>query len=144
MINPVNTTVEDVQFLELNQVFTEGQGSIVVCDEQTGFPFTPKRVYYLYDVPNQAERGGHAHRALQQIMVAVSGSFEVVINDGNAEKTIRLDQPNQGLYFPPGLWRELKGFSGGAICLVLASEIYQEDDYIRKFTEFIDWKSVPR
>ena len=142
MINPVNTTVEDVQILELNQVFTEGQGSIVFCDEQTGFPFTPKRVYYLYDVPNQAERGGHAHRELRQIMVAISGSFEVVVNDGQAEKAFRLDQPNQGLYFPPGLWRELRGFSGGAICLVLASEEYSESDYIRSEKEFVAWKSL--
>ena len=142
MINPVNTTVEDVQILELNQVFTEGQGSIVFCDEQTGFPFTPKRVYYLYDVPNQAERGGHAHRELRQIMVAISGSFKVVVNDGNAEKVFRLDQPNQGLYFPPGLRRELRGFSGGAICLVLASEEYSESDYIRSEKEFVAWKSL--
>ena len=142
MKNPVNTTVDDVQFLELNQVFTEGQGSIVFCDEQTGFPFAPKRVYYLYDVPNQAERGGHAHRELRQIMVAISGSFKVVVNDGNAEKVFRLDQPNQGLYFPPGLWRELRGFSGGAICLVLASEEYSESDYIRSEKEFVAWKSL--
>ena len=140
MKNPVNTTVDDVEFLELNQVFTEGQGSIVFCDEQTGFPFTPKRVYYLYDVPNQAERGGHAHRELRQVMVAISGAFEVVLNDGQAEKVFRLDQPNQGLYFPPGLWRELRGFSGGAICLVLASEEYSESDYIRSEEEFVAWK----
>ena len=142
MKNLVNTTVEDVQFLELNQVFTEGQGSIVVCDEQTGFPFTPKRVYYLYDVPNQAERGGHAHRELRQVMVAISGAFEVVVNDGQAEKVFRLDQPNQGLYFPPGLWRELRGFSGGAICLVLASEEYAESDYIRSEEEFVAFKAI--
>jgi len=142
MINPVNTTVEDVQFLELNQVFTEGQGAIVFCDEQTGFPFTPKRVYYLYDVPNQAERGGHAHRELRQVMVAISGAFEVVVNDGQAEKVFRLDQPNQGLYFPPGLWRELRGFSGGAICLVLASEEYAESDYIRSEEEFVAFKAI--
>ena len=140
MKNPVKTTVEDVQFLELSQLFTEGQGSIVFCDEQMDFPFTPKRVYYLYDVPNQAERGGHAHKKLRQIMVAISGAFEVVVNDGKTEKTIRLDQPNQGLYFPPGLWRELKGFSGGAICLVLASEEYTESDYIRTKEEFSTWK----
>jgi len=142
MINPVNTTVEDVQILELNQVFTEGQGAIVFCDEQTGFPFTPKRVYYLYDVPNQAERGGHAHRELRQVMVAISGAFEVVVNDGQAEKVFRLDQPNQGLYFPPGLWRELRGFSGGAICLVLASEEYAESDYIRSEEEFVAFKAI--
>ena len=133
-------SLDDVRLVELNQAFTEEQGAIVFCEESNAVPFIPKRVYYLYDVPNQAERGGHAHKALKQIMVAVSGSFEVVINDGNAEKTIRLDQPNQGLYFPPGLWRELKGFSGGAICLVLASEEYLESDYIRTMEEFLVWK----
>ena len=140
MKNPVKTTVEDVQFLELNQVFTEGQGSIVFCDEQLDFPFTPKRVYYLYDVPNQAERGGHAHRELRQIMVAISGAFEVVVNDGQSKRVFRLDQPNQGLHFPPGLWRELHGFSGGAICLVLASEEYLEKDYLRNYDVFLRWK----
>ena len=137
---PVNMMVGAVQFLELNQVFTEGQGSIVFCDGQFGFPFTPKRVYYLYDVPNQAERGGHAHKALHQVMVAISGSFELVVNDGKAERVFRLDQPNQGLYFPPGLWRELRGFSGGAICLVLASHGYEESDYIRDKDAFKAWK----
>ena len=140
MKNPVKTTVEDVQCLELNQVFTEGQGSIVFCDEQRDFPFMPKRVYYLYDVPNQAERGGHAHKELRQVMVAISGAFEVVVNDGQAEKVFRLDQPNKGIYFPPGLWRELRGFSGGAICLVLASEEYLEKDYLRNYDEFLKWK----
>lgn len=142
MKNPVKSTVEDVQFLELNQVFTEEQGSIVFCDEQMGLPFTPKRVYYLYDVPNQAKRGGHAHRELSQILVAISGAFELVVNDGQSERVFRLDQPNQGLYFPPGLWRELRGFSGGAICLVLASHDYDENDYIHTYEMFTKWKKL--
>jgi len=133
-------TVDDVRILDLKQVNTVEGGAIVSCEKSDLLPFDPKRVYYLYDVPSGTDRGGHAHKQLQQLMVAVSGSFEVVINDGKTEKTIRLDQPNQGLYFPPGLWRELKGFSGGAICLVLASEEYTESDYIRTKEEFSTWK----
>ena len=129
-------TVDDVRILDLKQVNTVEGGAIVSCEKSDLLPFDPKRVYYLYDVPSGTDRGGHAHKQLQQLMVAVSGSFEVVINDGKIEKTIRLDQPNQGLYFPPGLWRELKGFSGGAICLELASEECTESDYIRTKEEF--------
>ena len=135
-------TVDDVRILDLKQVNTVEGGAIVSCEKSDLLPFDPKRVYYLYDVPSGTDRGGHAHKQLQQLMVAVSGSFEVVINDGKTEKTIRLDQPNQGLYFPPGLWRELRGFSGGAICLVLASEEYSESDYIRSEKEFVAWKSL--
>ena len=140
MKHPRNTSVQDVQFIALNQVFTEGQGSIVFCEEGDHVPFSPKRVYYLYDVPNQAERGGHAHRALQQVLIALSGAFDVVVNDGEREEVFRLSQPNEGLYFPAGLWRELKEFSGGAICLVLASHVYEESDYIRDRNAFDTWK----
>jgi dTDP-4-dehydrorhamnose 3,5-epimerase-like enzyme len=134
-------TVDDVRILDLKQVNTVEGGAIVSCEKSDLLPFDPKRVYYLYDVPSGADRGGHAHKQLLQLMVAVSGSFEVVINDGKTEKTIRLDQPNQGLYVQPGLWNDLKGFSGGAICLVLASEEYTESDYIRTKEEFSTWKS---
>ena len=133
-------TVDDVRILDLKQVNTVEGGAIVSYEKSDLLPFDSKRVYYLYDIPSGADRGGHAHKQLQQLMVAVSGSFEVVINDGKTEKTIRLDQPNQGLYFPPGLWRELKGFSGGAICLVLASEEYLESDYIRSKQVFATWR----
>jgi dTDP-4-dehydrorhamnose 3,5-epimerase-like enzyme len=134
-------TVDDVRILDLKQVNTVEGGAIVSCEKSDLLPFDPKRVYYLYDVPSGADRGGHAHKQLLQLMVAVSGSFEVVINDGKTEKTIRLDQPNQGLYVQPGLWNDLKGFSCGAICLVLASEEYTESDYIRTKEEFSTWKS---
>ncbi len=140
MKSPLLTSVNDVHYLDLNQVVTEGSGSIVFCEKSASIPFTPRRVYYLYDVPNQAERGGHAHKKLQQIIVAISGSFEVLVYDGSKEKVFILNQPNRGLYFPPGIWRELRGFSGGAICLVLASEKYLESDYIRLKEDFIIWK----
>lgn len=140
MNDSLRTSVHDVRFIELNQVFTDGQGSIVFCEEGAVVPFSPKRVYYLYDVPNQAERGGHAHKDLEQIIVAISGSFEVVVHDGRNEKVFLVNQPNKGLYFPPGLWRVLKGFSGGAICLVLASAEYDEMDYLRSKEAFMTWK----
>ncbi len=142
MKSPLLTGVNDVHYLDLNEVVTEGSGSIVFCEKSVSIPFIPRRVYYLYDVPNQAERGGHAHIELQQIMVAISGSFEVLVFDGSEEKVFILNQPNQGLYFPPGLWRELKGFSGGAICLVLASDGFAEQDYIRSKTKFENWKKT--
>jgi dTDP-4-dehydrorhamnose 3,5-epimerase-like enzyme len=143
MEEPLRTTVGDVKLISLNQIFTEESGSIVFCQKSKTFPFNPVRVYYLYDIPNQAERGGHAHKELQQILVAISGAFDVVVSDGSDKKTFNLSQPHQGLHFPPGLWRELQGFSGGAICLVIASNIYREDDYIRSYPAFLDWKSTP-
>ncbi len=140
MINPVKTSVKDVQLLELNQVFTEGQGSIVFCEEEMGFPFTPKRVFYLYDIPAGESRGAHAHKECHQLLVAVAGSFEVVTQDGTSKMTHFLSQPNQGLHIPPGIWAAEVNFSGGAICLVLASEEYSEPDYIRSFQDFLTFR----
>ena len=133
--------VEDGRILDLNLINAAEGGAIVSCEKSDLLPFDPKRVYYLYDVPNGSARGGHAHKQLLQLMVAVSGSFEVVIDDGDSKKVFRLDQPKEGLLFPPGLWRELRGFSGGAICLVLASDVYDEADYIREISEFTNWKN---
>ena len=105
-------------------------------------PFDIKRVYYLYDVPAGAERGGHAHKKLQQFLVALSGSFEVVLNDGNEEKIITLNKPFEGLLIRNEIWRELKNFSSGAVCLVVASEVFNEEDYIREFKDFIAFKKI--
>ena len=95
-----------------------------------------KRAYYLYDVPTGAERGGHAHKNLFQFIVAASGSFDVIIDDGNDRKTVTLNRPDKALLIVPGIWREVVNFSGGAICMVLASEVYDEDDYIREYDDF--------
>ena len=102
-------------------------------------PFDIRRVYYLYDVPTGAERGGHAHKKLQQFLVALSGSFEVVLNDGNEEQIITLNKPFEGLLIKNEIWRELKNFSSGAVCLVVASEVFNEEDYIRDFNDFLSF-----
>jgi len=101
-----------------------------------------KRVYYLYDVPGGSERGGHAHIALHQLIVAPSGSFDVILDDGKNKKTIQLNRPNFGLLVVPGIWREIVNFSSGAICLVLASQKYSAEDYLRDYNEFLQWKSL--
>lgn len=111
-------------------------GNITVVSSKITIPFDIKRVYYLYDVPGGEERGGHAHKNLFQLLVAVSGSFEVTLDDGNNKKTIQLSRPNFGLFITPGIWRELHSFSSGSVCLVLASEPYSEDDYIRNYQNF--------
>jgi len=103
-------------------------------------PFEVKRCYYLYDVPGGEERGGHAHKELHQLIVAASGSFDVILNDGNIKRTISLNRPYYGLLVVPGIWRELNNFSSGSVCLVLASEVYKKEDYIRSYNDFLEWK----
>jgi hypothetical protein len=106
-------------------------------------PFPIRRVYYLYDVPSGAERGGHAHKDLQQLIIAVSGSFDVVIDDGSSRSRVHLNRPNVGLYLTSMIWRELDNFSSGAVCLVAASQIYEETDYIRNYDEFVGRAKAP-
>ena len=103
-------------------------------------PFEFKRVYYLFDVPSSAFRGGHSHVEQQEVLIALSGSFEVILDDGFEKKSFLLNKPNIGLYIPNGIWRELENFSSGAVCLVLASDEFIEEDYIRDFDEFINAK----
>ena len=100
-------------------------------------PFEIKRVYYLYDVPADAERGGHAHTTLQQLLIPLAGSFDVTVDDGHTWNRFRLDRPYRGLLLPPGIWRELNNFTSGSVCLVLASAHYDEDEYIRDYDTFI-------
>jgi hypothetical protein len=115
-------------------------GNITAIENQVQAPFDVKRVYYLYDVPGGADRGGHAHKKLHQFIIAVSGSFDVLLDDSINKRIVHLDRPYIGLYILPGNWRELLNFSSGAICLVLASEVYDETDYIREYQDFKKFK----
>ena len=111
------------------------RGNLSVIEKDT-IPFEIKRVYYLYDVPAGAERGGHAHKEQEEFIVSVSGSFDVVLNNGEEERVFSLNNPNQGLYVAQKTWRELRNFSSGAVCLVVSSGEFIEDDYIRDFDDF--------
>ena len=117
-------------------------GNITVYQNGSPMPFDVKRIYYLYDVPGGSERGGHAHKELRQLIVAASGSFDVIVDDGRNKKIIQLNRPYYGLLVVPGIWREIVNFSSGAICLVLASEKYAEEDYIRDYSEFREFKNL--
>jgi dTDP-4-dehydrorhamnose 3,5-epimerase-like enzyme len=113
-------------------------GNIAVVEKDT-IPFEIKRVYYLYDIPSSATRGGHAHKELQQILIAISGSFDVILKDGKTTQTITLNKPDKGLLISNTVWREIDNFSSGAVCLVMASSEFDENDYIRDFNEYIDY-----
>ena len=116
----------------------DDRGSLVALEEGKNIPFEIKRVYYLYDIPSGAERGGHSHIEQQEFLVALSGSFDVILNDGQNINKITLNKPFEGLLIPNGIWRELKNFSSGAVCLVLASDVFSEDDYIRELDFFLN------
>lgn len=133
--------VEDCSIMELDKHHSDRKGNLTVVENGTMFPFSTKRVYYLYDVPGGASRGAHAHKTLEQLIVAVSGSFRVSLDDGTNKKTFFLNRPYQGLYVRPGLWRDLEDFSSGAVCMVLASEVYQAEDYIRDYDAFLEYRS---
>ena len=116
-------------------------GNITALNNSIDLPFDIQRVYYLYDIPGGELRGGHAHKELQQLIIAVSGSFDITLDDGLNKKTVSLNRPYYGLHVIPGIWRELSNFSSGAICLVLASHKYDEKDYIRDYEEFLIYKA---
>lgn len=115
---------------------TDARGNLTFVEENKHIPFQIKRVYYLYDVPAGEARGGHAHKRLQQLIISASGSFDVVLDDGSRRKRFHLNRSYYGLYLPSMIWRELDNFSSGSVCLVLASELFEEDDYIRDYETF--------
>lgn len=117
----------------------DGRGNLSVIEKDT-IPFVIKRVYYLYDVPSTSTRGGHAHKTLQQFLIALSGSFDVVLDNGKERISITLNRPDRGLLIPNGIWRELENFSSGAVCLSLVSAEYDENDYIREYEEYLNFK----
>lgn len=137
-----DSTVYDCSMIELNKHHSDRKGNLSVVDNLNTVPFDIKRLYYLYDVPGGESRGGHAHKDLSQLIVAASGSFTVTLDDGKVKRTFLLNRPYQGLYVVPGIWRTLDDFSSGAVCMVLASEGYIEDDYIRDYDEFMKIKKL--
>lgn len=137
------STVYDCNILVLDKVHNEA-GNITVIESNHNVPFPIRRVYYLYDVPGGESRGGHAHKELYQLIIAASGSFDVLLDDGTNKKIVKLNRPNYGLLVVPGLWRELFEFSSGAICLVLTSHKYDANDYIRDYKLFSEWKEISR
>lgn len=137
----MKSSVYECSILPLNKIHNRA-GNITIVEGQENVPFDVKRIYYLYDIPGGENRGGHAHRDLRQLIVAASGSFDVILDDGINKKIVTLNRPDYGLMVVPGIWRELIEFSSGAICLVLASEVYIEDDYIREYHEFKDFKNA--
>jgi len=129
------TTVANIKILPIPKI-QDVRGNLSVIEGDV-IPFAMKRVYYLYDVPSGAERGGHSHKVQQEFLVALSGSFTVVLTDGKDKISVTLNKPNEGLCIPNGIWRELENFSSGSVCLVIASDVFEEADYIRDYTEFL-------
>lgn len=129
-------SVFDCSILEFDKHHSDRKGNLTVVENGKTLPFDVKRAYFMYDIPGGAERGAHAHKTLFQLIVAVSGSFNVILNDGSISRTFLLNRPYQGLLVYPGMWRELNDFSSGSVCFVLASELYDASDYIRDYQEF--------
>ena len=130
------TIVFDCNLVELPKVKNRA-GNITVLENNIEIPFSVKRIFYLYDIPGGESRGAHSHKECHQFLVAASGSFEVLLDDGKVKKTVQLNQPYRGLHIPPGIWASEINFSSGSICLVLASHEYDESDYIRDYEEFL-------
>lgn len=141
---PANDTyvfnVFDCTIVELDKHHSNRRGNLTVVENGQTLPFDVKRVYYLYDIPGGESRGAHAHKELSQLIIAASGSFRVTLDDGKVKRSFFLNRPYQGLYVKPGIWRDLDDFSSGAVCMVLASDIYMKEDYIRDYNEFVEFR----
>lgn len=137
----MNSSIYHCTVLQLSKVHNRA-GNITIVERDNHIPFDVKRVYYLYDIPGGESRGGHAHHNLRQLVVAASGSFSVQLDDGKNKKVVTLNRPDYGLIIEPGVWREVLEFSSGAICLVLASDKFDADDYIRDYDSFLRDKTI--
>lgn len=133
-----HTTINDCRIIDIRK-YTDSRGYLSVIEGGEDIPFDIKRIYYLYMVP-EAARGAHAHKQLQQLLVATSGSVDITLDDGQEKKNFHLDRPWKGLLVVPGLWRDLDNFSGGTVLMCLASEKYDVEDYIRDYNEFLKYK----
>ena len=136
--NTVRPRVADCKILNIDSV-EDRRGSLSIVEHGSNIPFDVERVFYLYDIPSGKSRGEHAHYECHQLLIAASGSFCVRLDDGADTKTVELRRPDQGLHIPPGIWAGERDFSGGAVCLVLASHSYDEDDYIRDYDIFLEY-----
>ena len=132
--------MKNIEIISLNKI-EDYRGNISVI-EKNCLPFAIKRVYYLYDVPSGAQRGGHAHKQQSEFLIALSGSFSVVVNNGKEKQTIMLNKPNKGLLIKENTWRELENFSSGSVCLVISSGEFSEEDYIRDYQEFLNYLEI--
>jgi hypothetical protein len=141
LIKPGKITVFDCSIIEMPR-YANRAGNISVVENSTNIPFDIKRIFYIYDIPGGEDRGAHAHKNCHQFLVAVSGSFQVEMDDGANKRTISLSRPYNGLHIPPGIWAAEKSFSSGAVCLVLASHEYDETDYIRNYSEYLNYISL--
>jgi hypothetical protein len=135
------TTVYDCSVMELPKIHNRA-GNITPINGLENIPFEIKRVFYLYDIPGGEDRGAHAHKECHQFLVAASGAFEVVLDDGKNKRTVSLNRPYFGLHIPPGIWAAEQGFSSGSICLVLASHKYNESDYIRDYKTYKELRQI--
>lgn len=135
-------SVFDCTMVELDRHHSDRNGNLTVIENGETLPFDVKRVYYIYDVPGGESRGAHAHKELEQLIVAASGSFTVTLDDGKSKRSFFLNRPYQGLYVKPGLWRDLVDFSSGAVAMVLASDVYKKEDYIRDYNEFVEFRKI--
>lgn len=135
----MKTKINDCSIIELGKLNCQSI-NYPILDNKLNIPFIVKRIYYLFEIPKGETRGGHAHKALFQIIVAANGSFDIILDDGETKKIVSLNDPNIGLLIVPGIWRELINFSKDSVCLVFASEVYSEDDYIRDYDIFLKYK----
>ena len=136
-------TINNCQIIDLPKI-TDPRGNLTFSEGGAQIPFNIERVYYLYDVPGGSERGGHAHKALHQLIIAMSGSFDVVLDDGFEKKRVHLNRSYSGLYVCPMMWRELDNFSSGSVCMVLASNKYDEGDYYRDYSQYLSALGVAK